>query len=161
MVEQKPVSSEIDFREGEPETRQTVQSGPEMTVYIKNLFEAAQGLIEQTITPAQFENLLSKMEARLKNAFKAVREVPKVSQEIIKEIGRENAEKMHSLLTEAHSEYKEGLEIFSQGLSLFRDFSENVTVEMFEKAKQTLWRGVSKLQSSQRIIEKEFMQASK
>lgn len=156
MVEQPKVVSQIDIKEGQEVSAETYPTGPQMTVYVKNLFESASGLVDGSVDIQTFETVLVQMEARLKNAYKQVKDVPRITPEIEKELGKEKAETMQKLLREASADYNEGLEFFSKGLEQFRNFMNDITVENLESAKETIWKGVTKLQKSMKVIEKEF-----
>ncbi len=156
MVEQPKVVSQIDIKEGQEVSAETYPTGPQMTVYVKNLFDSAQGLVDGSIEIQAFETVLVQMEGRLKNAYKQVKDIPRITPEIEKELGKEKAETMHKLLQEASTDYNEGLELFSKGLEQFRKFMNEITVENLEAAKETIWKGVTKLQNSMKVIEKEF-----
>lgn len=156
MVEQPKIASQIDFREGQEVSAETYPAGPQMTVYVKNLFDSAQGLVDGSVEIQAFETIIKQMEARLKNAYKQGKDIPRITPEIEKELGKEKAENMLKLLTEASTDYNEGLEFFAKGLEQFKYFMNNISLENLEIAKETIWKGVTRLQKSMKIIEKEF-----
>ena len=156
MVEQPKIISQIDIKEGQEIAAETYPTGPQMTVYVKNLYDSGQGLIEGSVELPAFQKVLRQMEARLQNAIKRMSDIPRITPEIEKELGKDKAVNVQNLLKEANADYKEGLDYFAQGLEQFRIFSEDITLENYETAKETIWKGLTALQKSMKIIEKEF-----
>ncbi|MCD4784737.1 MAG: hypothetical protein K8T10_13025 [Candidatus Eremiobacteraeota bacterium] len=155
MVERTEHQPQIDIIEG-VQTGMPPRHGPQMTVYIKELLEKGQGLLDGTMKQDEFEKVLHKMETRLKGASKVSGKIPEITDGIIREFGEEKAGKMQAALKEASREYSKGLTSFSMGLSFLRFFINNVSVENFERARKTIMEGVESLQNSQSFIEKEF-----
>lgn len=155
MVERTELQPQIDIIEG-VQAGMPPRHGPQMTAYVKELLEKGQGLLDGAVEQEEFEKVLHQMETRLKSASKASGNIPEITDDIIMEFGEEKAEEMHAVLESASQKYNEGLTSFSMGLSFFRFFINNVSIEDFEKAKKTIMEGVGSLQDSQRLIEKEF-----
>jgi len=155
MVERAEPQSQIDIIEGVQEGMPP-RHGPQMTAYVKELLEKGQGLLDGAVEQEEFEKVLHQMEMRMKKASKAGSNIPRITDDIIEDLGEEKAEEMHETLEKASQKYNEGLKSFSIGLSLFRLFMNSISLDNYENAKKTIMEGVESLQESQGIIEKEF-----
>ncbi|MHC9541659.1 MAG: hypothetical protein AB9903_19310 [Vulcanimicrobiota bacterium] len=135
--------------------------GPVMTERVSQLFDAAQGLTDGSVTLEDYNKILREMEERLANAARVANDPPEPSAEMIQKLGAEQAERMKSLMREAASLYREGLDNFSQGLRLFRSFTENFSTQTLESGKASLWQALEKLQRAQTIVNDELMVESR
>lgn len=133
-----------------------VKSGPVMTQYVHELFETASGFLEGEATPEEYSMLLSEMESRYQKAGSALKEPPKITPEMEKEMGREKAEKALDTLKKAAAAYQKGLNDFAEGLALMRKLLDNPTSYILEKGREAILRGMENLQKSQKLIEEEF-----
>ncbi|GEM_PF-1635695 len=131
--------------------------GPVMTERISQLFDAAQGLTDGSVTLEDYKKILREMEESLRYAAGAAREPPEPSAEMVQKLGAEKTERMKSLLKEAAVLYREGLDNFSHGLSLFSNFADTFSTSTLESGKASLWQAVEKLQHAQSIIRDELM----
>ena len=156
QVEGRKMESTVDAILDEGIELPEEESGPRMTVYVNSLFQAASALAQQKISSQDFETVLGEMDARLKEVQKRVKEVPPVTTEMIKAMGKRKSEVMHALLTEASAAYGEGLQAFSQGIALFREFGSSLSTQKLENGKELIWSGIKKLQEAQDLIKKEF-----
>ena len=134
---------------------------PVMTERVSQLFDAAQGLTDGSVTLEDYHKILREMEERLGNAARAANDPPEPSAEMIQKLGAEQAERMKSLMREAASLYREGLDNFSQGLGLFRSFTETFSTQTLESGKASLWQALEKLQRAQTIVKDELMVESR
>jgi len=135
--------------------------GPVMTETVSQLFDAAQGLTDGSVTVDDYQRLLSDVEGRLGAAARAASEPPEPSAEMVQKLGAEQAERMKVMLREAAVLYREGLESFSQGLALFRSFAESFSMQTLESGKAMLWQALEKLQRAQSIVKDELMAESR
>ncbi len=129
---------------------------PVMTEHVKTLFEAADSLLAGSISPGDFEMNVADMEKRLKSAARAAKDVPPLTPEIEERLGKVKAAEVHNLLREAIASYREGIDAFSSGLSLFRQFGQTLSHENLEAAKGSILRGARSLQNSVAFIQKEY-----
>jgi len=134
---------------------------PVMTERVSQLFDAAQGLTDGSVTLEGYHKILSEMEERLSNAARAAGDPPEPSAEMIQKLGAEQVERMKSLMRQASEIYREGLDNFSQGLGLFRSFGENFSTQVLESGKASLWQALEKLQRAQAIVKDEIMVESR
>lgn len=129
---------------------------PQMTVYVNEIFQAAANLAQGSIAVPEFEGLLAEMENRLRDVSARVREVPPLTAEAVKELGKKKAEQTHSLLQEAHGAFDAGIKEFEESIFLFHEFSATLSTGTMESAKGKMWQGAVNLQEAQQILKQEF-----
>lgn len=146
----------LNALEDEGITTQQEEQETQMTVYINKLFETAAGLAQGTVPATEFERVLADMDNRLQFIRRSAKPVPQVTPDMVSKMGPENADKLKFILEEAAASYREGLDDFIIGISKFHEFSNSLSVKSMEAAKDTVWKGVKKLQKAQALIKREF-----
>jgi hypothetical protein len=134
-----------------------VNEEPVLTLNVKNLLDAADGLAAGTTSAAEFEGVLSHMEKRLRSASSFSQDAPKLTAQIIEKMGDEKAREYQRILQQASLHYREGIEAFARGMTQMRDYGTAPTSEKLDAAKGNILDGTRKLQKAQALLPKEYI----
>jgi hypothetical protein len=132
-----------------------------LTQNVKNLFDAAEGLINGTTPPAEFEKVLTVMAERLVNASAFAGDVPQLTGQMVDKLGKDKALELQDLFRQAGALYREGIEAFARGMSQFRDFGGAPSRDKLDTAKYSIMEGSKKLMKAQSLLPREYVREPK
>ncbi|MGV8119945.1 MAG: hypothetical protein AB2L14_09325 [Candidatus Xenobiia bacterium LiM19] len=123
----------------------SAQSGDtRMTTTVFRLFDSAEALLEQVISREEFLSIVQKMDALVRKAAGAVKSAPPPAMEVLKNDA--------ASLEEARTLYLEAVDDLAHGLELFREFSDRLSRDTMDMAREVAWNGLSKLQKVQKLL---------